>query len=98
MAIAEISIVPLGTGSASVSGYVAACLKVLRASGLPHEVHGMGTIIEGELDGLLSVIRDMHEVPFGEGAHRVVTTIRVDDRRDRPSTAQGKVASVAAKV
>ena len=97
MAIAEISIVPLGTGSTSVSRYVAECLKVLEASGLSYEIHGMGTIVEGDLEALLPVLRQMHEVPFGEGARRVVTTIRVDDRRDKVCSAKGKVASVKAR-
>jgi uncharacterized protein (TIGR00106 family) len=98
MAIAEISIVPLGTGSPSVSGYVAACLKVLRASGLPYEIHGMGTIVEGDLSALLGVIREMHEIPFEAGVQRVVTTIRIDDRRDKESAAQDKVISVIEKM
>ncbi len=97
MAIAEISVVPLGTGSTSVSRYVAECLKVLKASGLSYEIHGMGTIVEGDLEALLSVLRRMHEVPFREGAQRVVTTIRVDDRRDKTGSAKSKVASVKAR-
>ena len=97
MAIAEVSIVPLGTGSPSVSGYVAACLKVLDESGLTYELHGMGTIIEGDLQELFEVIREMHEVPFTEGAQRVVTSIKLDDRRDKESTFRNKVASVLDK-
>jgi uncharacterized protein (TIGR00106 family) len=97
MAIAEISVVPVGTESPSVSGYVAECLKVVEASGLSHEVHGMGTILEGDLETVFEVIRKMHEVPFTAGAQRVVTNIRVDERRDKPSTAKGKVASVREK-
>ena len=97
MAIAEISVVPLGTGSTSVSRYVAECLKVLEASGLSYEIHGMGTIVEGDLEALLPVLRRMHEVPFREGAQRVVTTIRVDDRRDKTGSAKSKVASVKAR-
>jgi len=97
MAIAEVSIVPLGTGSPSVSGYVAACLKVLDESGLTYELHGMGTIIEGDLQELFEVIREMHEVPFTEGVQRVVTSIKLDDRRDKESTFRNKVASVLDK-
>lgn len=97
MAIAEVSIVPLGTGSTSVSGYVAKCLKVLDTSGLDYELHGMGTIIEGSVPDLLEVIRKMHEVPFNEGAQRVVTSIKVDDRRDKKATTQDKVHSVMSK-
>ena len=97
MAIAEISIVPIGTQSTSVSSYVAACLKVLEGSGLTHEVHGMGTIIEGDLKALFETILKMHEVPFEAGALRVVTTIKIDDRRDKKTSAKGKVKAVLRK-
>jgi len=97
MAIAEISIVPIGTQSTSVSSYVAACLKVLEGSGLTHELHGMGTIIEGDLKALFETILKMHEVPFKAGALRVVTTIKVDDRRDKKTSAKGKVEAVLRK-
>lgn len=97
MAIAELSIVPLGTESTSVSSYVAACLKVLEDSGLTYEVHGMGTIIEGPLKDLFQVMLKMHEVPFDAGALRVVTTIKIDDRRDHTASAKDKVKSVMEK-
>ena len=80
MAIAEVSIVPLGTGSTSISDYVAACLGPLEDSGLAFELHGMGTIIEGDLKDLLAVITKMHEVPFGTGAMRVSTSIKLDKK------------------
>ena len=96
MAIAEVSIVPIGTQSASVSSYVAACLKVLEESGLTYELHGMGTIIEGDLKALFDVVQRMHEVPFDAGALRVVTTLKVDDRRDREASAKDKVGAVKA--
>jgi len=97
MAIAEISVVPIGTQSTSVSSYVAACLEVLEGSGLTHEVHGMGTIMEGELKALFETILKMHEVPFKAGALRVVTTIKIDDRRDKKTSAKGKVEAVLRK-
>jgi uncharacterized protein (TIGR00106 family) len=97
MAIAELSIVPIGTESTSLSSYVAACVEVLRDSGLIHEVHGMGTIIEGELKEILDVVLKMHEVPFKAGALRVVTSIKIDDRRDKEASAKAKVESVVRK-
>ena len=97
MAIVEVSIVPIGTESTSLSSYVANCLRVLKDSGLTHELHAMGTIIEGDLQELFAVIRKMHEVPFMEGAQRVVTSIKLDDRRDKESTSRKKVASVLDK-
>jgi len=97
VAIAELSIVPIGTGSTSLSSYVAACLEVLEDSGLTHEVHGMGTIIEGDLRELFEVILKMHEVPFKAGALRVLTSIKIDDRRDKEASARSKVEAVLAK-
>ncbi len=94
MAIAELSIIPIGTKSTSLSSYVAACLKVLQDSGLTYEVHGMGTIIEGDLKDLFEIMLKMHEVPFEAGALRVVTSIKIDDRRDKETSAKEKVKAV----
>jgi uncharacterized protein (TIGR00106 family) len=54
----------------------------------------MGTVLEGDLDRVLAVVRQMHEHPFTKGVHRVVTTVRIDDRRDKALTMSGKVAAV----
>ena len=94
MAIAEVGIIPIGTKSTSLSSYVAACLKVMEDSGLNYEVHGMGTIIEGALKDIFNVILKMHEVPFEAGALRVVTSIKIDDRRDKETSARNKVKAV----
>jgi uncharacterized protein (TIGR00106 family) len=97
MAIAELSIIPIGTKSTSLSSYVAACLKVLKDTGLTYEVHGMGTIIEGDLKDIFDVVLKMHEVPFQAGALRVVTTVKIDDRRDKEASAKSKVEAVLEK-
>jgi len=100
MAVVEISIVPLGTGSTSLSPYVAACEKVLRENSgdLKYELTAMGTILEGDLDQIMSLVRRLHEVPFDRGAQRVSTSIKIDDRRDRPGTIEQKVKSVEEKL
>ncbi len=98
MAVVQFSVVPLGTGSTSLSTYVAEVHKVLEATGLTHRLTPMGTVIEGELDQVLAAIRKAHEVPFGQGAQRVMTLINIDDRRDKKGTAAGKMASVEAKL
>ena len=99
MAIVEVTVAPLGTGTSSISFYVAACHKVLEeAVDLQYQLTPMGTIIEGDLDGILQVIRRMHEVPFAKGAVRVSTLIRIDDRRDKTATMADKVKSVTEKL
>ena len=93
--IAEVSIIPIGTGDTGLSHYVASCLEVLEGrKDLTYRLTPMGTVIEGPLDKLLEVIRKMHEVPFSKGASRVVTHLKIDDRRDKPATMAGKVESV----
>ncbi|MFU8794220.1 MAG: MTH1187 family thiamine-binding protein [Dethiobacteria bacterium] len=100
MAVVEISIVPLGTGSTSLSYYVAACEKELQnhSKDLYYELTAMGTIIEGDLDCILAVIRRLHEVPFKKGALRVSTHIKIDDRRDKVGSITQKVKSVKDKL
>lgn len=100
MAVVEISIVPLGTGTTSLSPYVAACEKELRENcrGLKYELTAMGTIIEGDLDQILNLVRRLHEVPFRSGAKRVSTSIKIDDRRDKEGTIDQKIRSVEDKL
>lgn len=99
MAIVQLTIVPLGTGTTSVSDYVAAVHRVLEQEGgrVKYELTAMSTIIEGELDDLFAIVRRMHEVPFENGAMRVSTTLTIDDRRDKVGTMEQKVRSVEAK-
>jgi uncharacterized protein (TIGR00106 family) len=99
MAIAEISVVPLGTKTPSVSQYVARAIRVLeKQKEVKYEITAMGTIVEGDLDRILAVVRKMHEETFGEGVSRVVTTIKIDDRRDKPQGIREKVDSLKRKL
>jgi uncharacterized protein (TIGR00106 family) len=98
VAIVFLTITPLGTATTSVSSYVAGVEKVLQASGLKSQLTAMGTIIEGDLDQILAVVRKMHEHPFGQGALRVSTSIKIDDRRDKVATIEGKMRSVEEKL
>jgi uncharacterized protein (TIGR00106 family) len=98
MAIVFLTITPLGTATPSVSAYVAGVEKVLQSSGLKSQLTAMGTIIEGDLDRILEVVRRMHEHPFTQGAVRVSTSIRIDDRRDKAATIEGKLRSVEEKL
>lgn len=99
MAVVEVSVVPVGTPSSSLSEYVAGCVAVLKeAGGVTYQLTPMGTIIEGELDRVMEVVRKMHEQPFEKGCGRVVTSVRIDDRRDKKLTMAGKVAAVESKL
>jgi len=99
LAIAQATIVPIGTGSTSVSKYVADCHKILQdEKRIKYELTPMATVFEGDLDVILEVIRKMHEVPFQNGAKRVITSISIDDRRDKDASMSQKLNSVKEKL
>ena len=99
MAIVAVSVVPIGTGSTSVSSYVAGAEKILRADGRVRYALGpMFTTIEGSLEDCLDVVRKMHESLFTAGAVRVSTLVKIDDRRDREAGMERKVQSVEEKL
>lgn len=102
MAIVDVTVIPIGTSSPSVSTYVADLQKVLeqyKAEGkINYQLTPMNTIIEGELPVLFQVIQAIHEVPFKNGIQRVATNIRIDDRRDKKSTMMSKLKSVEDKL
>lgn len=96
--VAEISVVPLGTGGTGLSQFVASCIGILdERKDLSYQLTPMGTIIEGPIDKVIEVVRQMHEVPFDQGVLRVVTTLKIDERRDKLLTMSGKVESVLKK-
>lgn len=98
MAVAEVSIIPLGVPGTSLSAHVARVLKVLKESSLQFELTAMGTIISGDLEEILPVLRRMHESCFSEEVNRVLTQIRIDDRRDKRGSPEQKIRSVMSKL
>ena len=96
--IAEVTIVPLGTGSPSVSEYVVGCHEVLKkAEGISYQLTPMGTVIQGPLERVVKVVQEMHEVPFDMGAQRVSTLLKIDDRRDKLQSMEDKIHAVNRK-
>ncbi|OJT56991.1 MTH1187 family thiamine-binding protein [Bacillus licheniformis] len=98
MAIADVTIIPIGTETPSVSAYVAEIQTILegfkKEGKINYQLTPMNTLIEGELSDLFQVIQTIHKAPFQKGIHRVATNIRIDDRRDKKTTMEGKLASV----
>lgn len=99
MAVMEISVIPIGTETTSVSLYVAEAVKVLMAEkDLKYQTTAMCTVVEGDMKKLLEVAQRIHEAVINKGAKRVHTTIMIDDRRDKPLTMEGKIRSVQQKL
>jgi len=92
--IVELSVVPIGTGETSVSAYVRAAVKVIEENGLDYEVNSMGTCVQGEWDEIFSTLKAVHEELAKMGCNRIITTVKIDDRRDKYGTMNAKVSAV----
>jgi len=95
--LVDLCVVPLGVG-VSVSGYIAACEKVLTEAGLKTALHSYGTNIEGEWDEVFAAIKRCHEVVHEMGAPRITTTVKLGTRTDRDQTMEDKIRSVKEKM
>lgn len=93
--IAEIICSPVGEGE-SVSKQVKSAVQAIHGyEGIRVMTHPMGTVFECDtIDQALEVTKIAHEAIFRDGAARVVTQLRIDDRRDKPRKMEDKVDAV----
>ncbi|NJE31292.1 MTH1187 family thiamine-binding protein [Thermococcus sp. 18S1] len=91
MAVAELCLFPLGTESPSVGEYLRPVIDVIASSGLKYRVCPMGTVVEGPVDEILELVKRCHRAILEAGAKRVVISLKIDDRVDKPLTIEGKV-------
>jgi len=96
--IVEFNIVPLGVGT-SVSKFLVPAIKELERLGVKYEVTPMCTIFEAEnVEEAFNVVKAAHEAVFGENVKRIVTTVKIDDRRDVKRGMKEKVESLKKEV
>ncbi|OLD03900.1 MAG: hypothetical protein AUJ07_05225 [Crenarchaeota archaeon 13_1_40CM_3_53_5] len=93
--IAEFSIHPIGSGT-SVGRYVKAAIRSLaKIEGLQYQVTPMATVLESpELTKILQAVEVSHAAVRRLGAKRISSTLRIDQRLDKPRTMVDKVTSL----
>lgn len=96
MVLLEFSMSPLNKGD-SVSEYVARSLDIIDQSGLDYVLHAMGTIIEGEPEQVLEVMRQCLDAMSAD-CDRITCTAKLDYRKGHSGRLQTKVAAVEAKL
>ena len=94
--VVNFTVVPIGKDS-SLSAKVAEVLKIISDSGISYKLHSMGTILEGEWDEIMRLIKKGHKKNLKD-SDRVLTTITIDDRKGRTDRIAGKVKSVEEKL
>ncbi len=90
--IAEFSIVPVGKGE-GLAKLIAGVMDIIDKSGLPYQLTAMGTLVEGEWDDILALIKECHFKMRRQEA-RVLTRISIDDREKAVNRLTGKVRDV----
>ena len=57
-------------------------IERIKESGYKYEVGPMETTIEGDMDGLLQIVKDAQKICVKEGATRIVSVIKIDYKKD----------------
>ena len=91
--IVAFSVAPAGGESDSVSAAVAEAVRVVRDSGLPYELNAMFTLVEGEWDEVMDVVRRAVEAA-SVGAARTSLVLKADIRPGHTNQLHAKVARV----
>ncbi len=97
--IAELSTFPVGEGT-SLSKFVKKAVQVIdNFEGVRILHHPMGTVIEADtLEQILTITKLAHEAIFNAGAQRVITHLKIDDRKDKDRKMEDKLKAIDVKV
>lgn len=91
--MAFFSIHPVGQGD-SLTAPVANAVKVIKKSGLEHDVGASGTTILGEWDEVMDVVHRCHDV-VGQDGGRVNSVLKIDWQ---PGLEEGAIEDRVARV
>lgn len=73
----SIQVIPKTPGGEDSIPYVDRAIEVIQKSGVKHEVHPLETTMEGNIDELLKVVKDMHTALIEEGSPSVISQIKI---------------------
>lgn len=91
--LAQVSVFPLGEGT-SISKYVAEAVDEIDRSQLEYRLTAMGTILEGDWDDVMKVLKKVRERVL-KMSRRIYMTVSIDERRsDRRRRIEAKVKAV----
>jgi uncharacterized protein (TIGR00106 family) len=93
------SITPLGVGlgDGGVSDYVAHAVRVVRDSGLPNQTNAMFTLVEGEWDEVMDLIKRATDAVAAH-APRVSVVIKADIRPGVTNALESKMEALEESV
>ena len=92
MVLLEFSMSPLGKGE-SVGKYVARSVDLIDKSGVEYRLNPMGTVLEGEWDDVMEVVRRCY-LRMRKDCNRISCTVKIDYRKGHRGRLSAKTASV----
>ncbi len=96
MILLEFSMSPMDKGE-SVSPYVSRSLDIISNSGVPYRLNPMGTVLEGEWDEVMEVVKKCYE-KMSSDCNRITCAIKIDYRKGKTGRLESKMASVEKKL
>ena len=90
--VVDIAVEPIGTSSTSISRYVMKVIEVLQSEGL--KVYPAPSMTSFELDDLTRlgfILKRINDELEKEGVKRIVTILKIDDRRDKETSIEHKL-------
>ncbi len=94
--LASFTVVPIGKEE-GLSQEVSQIIRLVDESGLEYRLNAMGTVVEGEWDEVLDLIKRCHD-RMRQSSARVITTVSIDDRQGVVNRITGKIDSVEVKL
>ena len=92
MVLIEFSMFPLDKGE-SLSPYVARILDIIDQSGIPYRLNPMGTVLEGDYDEVMAVVRKCFKA-LEKDCNRISMTLKMDYRKTDQSRLESKIKKV----
>ena len=91
MIIAQLSIAPVGVDT-SLSKYVKIVIESLKNEPINIKTNAMATVIEAsDLKTLFDAVQKAHNAVVSAGAKRIITELKIDDRKDKDATMTTKL-------
>ncbi|MBD0383046.1 thiamine-binding protein [Paenibacillus sedimenti] len=76
-ALVSIQILPKTKDNEDIIPYVDRAIEVIAQSGVKHLVSPLETTMEGELDQLLAIIKEMNEAMIEMGSPNVISQVKI---------------------
>ncbi len=67
-------------------------IEVIKASGIKYRVCPFETVLEGDYDEIMELIKKVHEVLYADGTETMLTYIKIQSAAGRDVTIEDKMA------